>query len=162
MCFLEISFENVPSEIYIFRDFFFCAPEGFVSLSFTTWHELNFEHHQLRPLTFYLTNSELMWNSHFGSNRFLDILTFQASKVFGFKMRQPLALVLKGLAASCSCNVVFVCVSLSFTTWHELNFEHQTSHQSLVFYSSLPLLTAHRCSFSSSAFWSRASNSNKS
>ena len=87
MCFLEISFENVPSEIYIFRDFFlFCAPEGFVSLSFTTWHELNFEPHQLRkkhqPLTFYLTNSELMWNSHFGSNTFLDIFTFQASKVW--------------------------------------------------------------------------------
>ena len=93
---------------------FFCAPEGFVSLSFTTWHELNFEPHQLRkkhqPLTFYLTNSELMWNSHFGSNTFLDILAFQTSKVFGFKMRQPLALVLEGLAASCSWNIVFVVV----------------------------------------------------
>ena len=62
----------------------------------------------------YLTNSELMWNSHFGSNRFLDILTFQASKVFGFKMRQPLALVLKGLAASCSWNIVFAVVSVLF------------------------------------------------
>ena len=30
---------------------FFCAPEGFVSLSFTTWHELNFEHHQLQKET---------------------------------------------------------------------------------------------------------------
>ena len=101
---------------------FFCAPEGFVSLSFTTWHELNFEHHQLRPLTFYLTNSELIGNSYFGSNAFLvDILTFQASKVFGFKMRQPLALVLEGLAASCSWNIVFVVVLIWVRYCHKQN-----------------------------------------
>ena len=127
MCFLEISFENVvPSEIYIFRDFFFFVhPRGLFLyllqlgmnwiLSITNFRK------KRQPLTFYLTNSELMWNSHFGSNTFLDILTFQASKVFGFKMRQPLALVLEGLAASCSWNIVFVVVLIWVRYCHKQN-----------------------------------------